>query len=131
MEDLPVLVQYCLKKICFRTGKCVPGISEEGLQILQNYSWPGNIRELNNVIERAVILSTGENITVDDLTADIKSSIPSPAVKSDRQSLAEMEREHILQILHTTEGNKTRAAEILGISKKTLYHKLREYGLME
>jgi DNA-binding NtrC family response regulator len=131
MEDLPKLVDYCLKKICFRTGKYVPGISEEALKILQNYSWPGNIRELNNVIERAVILCPGGNITADDLTADIKFGVPSPASKSNRQSLAEMEREHILQILQTTEGNKTRAAEILGISKKTLYHKLREYELME
>jgi len=131
MEDLPILAQYCLKKICFRTGKCVPGISEEALRILQNYSWPGNIRELNNVLERAVILSSGENIAADDLTADIKSGVSSPTSKSNRQSLAEMEREHILHVLQTAEGNKTRAAEILGISKKTLYHKLREYGFME
>jgi len=131
MEDLPILAQYCLKKICFRSGKCLPGISEEALRILQNYSWPGNIRELNNVIERAVILSSGDNITVDDLTADIKSGVPSHALKPDRQSLADMEREHILHVMQTSGGNKTRAAEILGISKKTLYHKLREYGFME
>jgi two-component system response regulator HydG/two-component system response regulator AtoC len=131
IEDLPELVDYCLKKICFRTGKCVPRISGEVLQILLNYSWPGNVRELNNVIERAVILSSGENITVDDLTADIKSGYSAPPSKTDRQSLAEMEREHILHVLQTTGDNKTRAAEILGITKKTLYHKLRGYGLME
>jgi DNA-binding NtrC family response regulator len=131
IEDLPELVDYCLKKICFRTGKCVPRISGEVLQILLNYSWPGNVRELNNVIERAVILSSGENITENDLTADIKSGYSVPPSKTGRQSLAEMEREHILHVLQTTGDNKTRAAEILGITKKTLYHKLRGYGLME
>jgi DNA-binding NtrC family response regulator len=130
-EDIPALAEYCLKKICYRTGKCLPGITGEALDVLQNYSWPGNVRELNNVIERAVILSSGEKITVDDLTADIKNSTDEKRAKPADETLAEIERSHILKILRNTGGNKTRAAKILGLTKKTLYHKLRNYGMIE
>lgn len=130
-EDVPLLVEYCLKKICFRIGKCAPGISEAAMAILQNYPWPGNVRELNNVIERAVILSSGAEITAEDLPSDIQRGIPPKAPENLPRSLAELERIHILYTLEQTGGNKTRAAEILGITKKTLYHKLRMYGLLE
>ena len=126
-EDIPVLVDYCLKKICYRTGKAIPAIVDEVLSILKNYSWPGNVRELENVLERAIILCTDGRITPTDLPADIKSGNKAEA----GQTLDVLERNHIIKILDQTGGNKTQAAKILGVTKKTLYHKLRVYGLME
>lgn len=125
--DIPVLVDYCLKKICFRTGKCIPVISDEARSILKNYFWPGNVRELENVLERAVILCSGERITPADLPADIKTNNKT----ENGQTLDVLERNHVIKILEQTGGNKTQAANILGITKKTLYHKLRTYGLMD
>lgn len=130
-EDIPALAEYCLKKIYFRTGRRAPAISPEALRILQAYSWPGNVRELNNVLERAVILSSGAEITAEDLPTDLKRGILPKTPENLPQTLAEVERIHVLDTLEQTGGNKTRAAEILGISKKTLYHKLRMYGLLE
>ncbi len=130
-EDIPVLVNYCLQKICFRTGKCIGSISRDALQLLENYDWPGNVRELENVIERATILCGGDEITPSELPVDIKSQGGTARARGDERSLEAMEREHILKVLQETNWNKTRAATILNITKKTLYHKIRKYGLSE
>lgn len=130
-DDIPALVEYCLKKINYRTGKNVKSVSPEALKYLQRYAWPGNVRELENVLERAVILCSGVEISTADLPADIKISEGSPFSAEEESSLSGMEREHILKVLQKEGGNKTRTAKALGISKKTLYHKLRRYGLMD
>jgi DNA-binding NtrC family response regulator len=130
-EDIPVLVFYCIKKICHRTGKCVKKISEKALEYLQNYSWPGNVRELENVLERAAILCNGKDITVNDFPADLKSARGQKVTSTNKQSLSEIEKEHILRTLQKENGNKTNTAKVLGISKKTLYHKLHLYGILD
>jgi transcriptional regulator with PAS, ATPase and Fis domain len=128
--DIPELVEYFLKKTCCRMGKCVKSIEPEALDLLCHYQWPGNVRELENVIERAVILASSDRITVDDLPADLAQlyGVPSDSQLLDN-SLAAVEREQILKVLRETGGNKARAAAILGITKKTLYSKLRTYGI--
>ena len=130
-EDIPPLARYCLQRVCARMGRAVPEITPEALKILQQYDWFGNVRELDNVIERALILSDGIRITPDDIPSDMKTiegdALPPPGL----HSLQSVEREHILRVLREAGGNKTRTAQILGISKKTLYFKLKNYGLME
>jgi len=118
-----------LKKICFRLGKCLEGITDEALKLLLNYSWPGNVRELENVIERATILCTGNLITPRELPIDIVSQSEETANSTSEKSLAAMEKDYILKVLQETRWNKTQSARILGITKKTLYNKLRQYHL--
>lgn len=128
--DVPLLVEYFLQKSA--RGKSAPlEISPEALALLTAYSWQGNVRELENTIERAVALARGAVLTPDDLPDRIKtggsSSIVLAKAKSRRLTLVELEREYILEILRETGGNKSKAAEILGLDRKTLYRKLDEY----
>jgi DNA-binding NtrC family response regulator len=99
-------------------------LSREALFAIQCYDWPGNIRELANVIERAVILSSGNQIGIDDLAIH---TVPGPEGKT--KTLAEVEKEHILRALVLSGGNKTRTAKTLGISLRNLYRKIERYGL--
>lgn len=130
-DGLPVLVRYLLQRAAMQTGRDLPEIEPQALEILCEYSWPGNIRELQNVIERAVILCKG-TITVSDLPDILRQ----PAVISDipREgggSLRERERAGILEALASCNNNRRLAAEKLGISKRTLQYRLKEYGLVE
>ncbi len=96
--------------------------------LLNTYLWPGNVRELENVIERAVILCDNERIEAEDLSIPV---ITSAEEKNAHPSLVEMEREHILRVLEKANGNQSRASQILGIDRKTLYLKLKKYGIEE
>ena len=129
-EDIPLLVEYFLKKL--RTDK---KISPEAMEILMNYDWPGNVRELENVVERAVILSKGDVIKPEDIAikpttgVSYYSDIASKPLHA--LSLAELEKIHIENVLRSNNWNKTKTAEILGISLKTLYLKMKRYGITE
>ncbi|MDA1183825.1 MAG: sigma-54 dependent transcriptional regulator [Acidobacteria bacterium] len=133
-EDLPLLIQSFVAELNERYGKSVSGADHAAMRLLEGHAWPGNVRELRNVIERAVILSTGAFIEpkhlpplVVDAARDISSSISLPP----GTTVEEGERQLILMTLEHTGDNKTRAAEILGISLKTLHNKLnrlRERG---
>jgi DNA-binding NtrC family response regulator len=92
------------------------------LSFLREYEFPGNVRELANTLERAVILSMRSQVDVEDLPTSISAAVRSQ--RSQAKSLAEVEAEHIDQVLALTKGNKTQAAEILGISRKNLYERL-------
>jgi two-component system response regulator HydG len=135
-EDVPQLVEHFIKKYCSETGKCISEITPEGMLMLQHYPWPGNIRELENCIERAVILCNGRTILPQHLLfseemADITPApAPAqPAPTNDMRTLAEVEREHVLRVLENCENNQTKAAGVLGIDRKTLRNKLREFGV--
>lgn len=101
-------------------------LATESLQLLKEYSWPGNIRELRNVLQRAIILSDGQQIFPEHLPAEIQSANNS---SSSNFSLADVERNHIARMLEYSNGNKTKAAQLLGIGVATLYRKLDEYKL--
>jgi DNA-binding NtrC family response regulator len=122
-EDISELAHYFLNTYRQREGKSHLSFSKEAMEALQNYSWKGNIRELRNVVERAVILAE-ETIHPSDLPADV---MQYPAL--DTMSLASLEKTHIQKILAYASQNKTKAAQILGIGIATLYRKLEEYGL--
>jgi DNA-binding NtrC family response regulator len=123
-SDIPLLCNYYLKKLATSMNKPVTGFSPQAVEKLKQYDWPGNVRELRNAIERSVVVAKGSNITVDDLP------IPStPRTEAHDQSLEALERAHIQGILQQMEWNITRSAEILGIDRATLYHKIKKYGL--
>ncbi len=123
-EDIKELADFFLKTVASREQKIPPKLTTESLAALKNYSWKGNIRELRNVMERAVILA-GDDVHPEDLP----SSILQQTATADNYSLAEMEKTHIKKMLSHTTGNKTKAASLLGIGLATLYRKLEEYDL--
>jgi DNA-binding NtrC family response regulator len=129
-EDVPLLVHHFIEKFNGETGKHVQGVSPSAMDVLQNYAWPGNIRELRNTVERAMILTDGETIDEEHLPPDMRPTRPEAATLRVPLGiqLREVEKEYILASLQKNGGNKARTAEILGISEKTLYNKLNRYA---
>jgi DNA-binding NtrC family response regulator len=126
-DDLPLLIQAFLADFNARNNKSVSAVDAAAMRILEQYNWPGNVRELRNVIERAVILSSGEFIDPKHLPPLVTNSpdVAKPTVSlTPGTTVEEAERRLILMTLEHTRDNKTRAAEILGISLKTLHNKL-------
>ena len=124
--DIPLLAQHFLTQLA---GPSVPGFTPDAIALLQEYPWPGNIRELRNVIERVVLLTrdSGQEIRSQDLPLATAPSASRAAVGSST-TLADLERQHIEAVLTQTNWHQGRAAKLLGISSKTLYRKIREYG---
>jgi DNA-binding NtrC family response regulator len=129
-DDVEPLALHFLEKYSVKMKKVVTGLTPEALQLLSDYEWPGNIRELENVIERAVILARSSVVTPKELP--IWSKVPRPVVKMEAKmvSLENVEKEHIERTLANTGYHKSRSAEILGISRKTLDRKIVEYSLV-
>lgn len=123
-NDIEVLARHFIRVFADKVNKVPPVMQADFLKALQSHRWRGNIRELKNVIERAVILSSAE-LTAAVLPFDFKQDITQPAT----YDLAEMERHHIQMVLEHTRGNKTEAARLLNIALATLYRKLKEYSL--
>lgn len=121
-SDIPLLVEKFLRKYGVEYKDRLLSISAEALQILERYQWPGNIRELENIVQRAVIMSDGQ-IGVHDLPDFLKFKIDFP--ENDLLSLRDMEKEYVKRVLIHTKGNKSKAAEILQIDRKTLREKLK------
>jgi DNA-binding NtrC family response regulator len=133
-DDIPTLAEYFLRKFSNKLSKSLKGFTQDAMEALLIYDWPGNVRELENVIERAVILSEGEEITRDLLslpaTDNKKYKVQTPGETSENvYDLNEMERLHILRVLQEARGNRSVASKLLGIDRKTLYLKLKKYGI--
>jgi two-component system response regulator HydG len=133
-EDIPILAEHFLQEAVEETGLKVTGITEPALRILTGYEWPGNIRQLKNVIRTMVVMCDGEKIDVRDLPPEIaqrRQLMGASAAPSDLAgvSLNELEKKAIVDTLARTEGNREKAAKILGIGERTLYRKIREYNL--
>ncbi len=122
-DDVLLLAQHFVGKASEEIGKEAPRFSDSVLDVFRRYHWPGNVRELENVIHRLVVMSEGEWVDVPDLPSVMRFSVPRRV--SQLCSLAEVEREHVRSVLESVGGNKTRAAEILGIDRKTLREKLK------
>ena len=129
--DIPLLARFFLEKHAARMGKKVTSISQEVIAILKNYDFPGNVRELENIIERGVALATGETIDSSCLPEEIRQLDIKAFRKKDGRypTLEEQEIAYIRWILKETGGNKTLAAQILGIDRVSLWRKLKKYGL--
>lgn len=134
-DDIPLLVKHFIDKFALGVERAVQGIREDALAALKSYEWPGNIRELEHTIERAVLLGKENLIGVEDLPVHLVARGESAVVLSQaldsRLTLHELERQYIGKVLAATNGNKTEAARILGVDRTTLYRKLEEYKIKE
>jgi DNA-binding NtrC family response regulator len=129
-EDIPLLIEHFLQRYA-RPGE-PRYFSNEALRLLLGYEWPGNVRELQNAVEYALALGVGTTLTIADLPLHIGGMVGQTGLAEpvgEGRSLDEVERRHILRILEETDGNHLRAAEILGINRRTLYRKLEKYKL--
>ncbi|MBI5894500.1 MAG: sigma 54-interacting transcriptional regulator, partial [Desulfobacterales bacterium] len=130
MEDLPLLVEHFLRSFNERFKKNVEGISSEALSVFMDYAWPGNVRELEHVMEHAFVLCHGGAITLKHLPTDIRnreyfSPIPRPKTLGAKS----MNAQEIVEALERTDGNKAKAARLLGIGRRTIYRKIDEYQI--
>ena len=137
-DDIPLLSRFFLDRFAERTGKQVKGISIPAKTALMNYSWPGNIRELKNVIELAAIKTPGTFINITDLPAfpNVQDADTSPAAKSaswpsGARTMDEVLKDHIMHVLAQCKGNRTHAAKILGVSRHALLRKLEKYSITD
>jgi DNA-binding NtrC family response regulator len=128
-DDLFKLVQHFLDRYSAKHGRNVQRVSAEARAILQAYEYPGNARELANIVERAVIVAEGRRLEASDLPQGLSAAVNAQERKEKRQSLAQLEAAYIAETLAATGGNKTECARILGISRKNLYEKLARYEL--
>jgi two-component system response regulator HydG len=131
-EDVPLLASFFLERFAGGRGKETPRLSQEAVDALASYDWPGNVRELENALERAAVLTADGEIQVSALPTRITERAPQPLVSAalpPNPTLEIIERAYIHWVLHSESGNKTRAAEVLGIDPSTLYRKLLRYGM--
>ncbi|HEX7319013.1 MAG TPA: sigma-54 dependent transcriptional regulator [bacterium] len=131
-EDIPILIEHFFTKYSVETNKPGLRVSEDAMKVLMEYHWPGNVRELENTIEHAIVVTSSTEITVNDLPAQvaqiIRSAAPTVQVPSG-QSLNDIEKAYISNVLNSNNWNIKRSAEILGINRVTLYNKIKLYQL--
>ena len=131
--DVPILIERFVAEFARRHGRPAKAISPDALRLLLQYDWPGNVRELQNVVESMVLLSQGETLGVESVPRELHESRPGTALVAvdtlDGMTLKRVERELIRLNLEKFEGNRARAAKALGISERTLYRKIKEYGV--
>jgi DNA-binding NtrC family response regulator len=130
-EDIPLLVQHFLQSFAARAGERVRRFSPEAMRVLMTHSWPGNVRELENAVEYALTMGASETLGVEDLPDKVtnpeRDIVEEAAL--DGVSLSEMERRYILRVLKKMGGHQIRTADVLGIDRRTLYRRLRQYGV--
>jgi len=129
-EDIPLLAEYFVRRYAARSGKAIARVTPEAMQLLTDHAWPGNIRELEHSIERAVALANGQVLTPDDLAPELKGSVDSALFRG-APTLEEVKRRYLAHVLQETGGNISRAASILGVERRSLQRMLRRYGLRE
>jgi len=129
-EDIIPLAKHFLDKYNQRRSKALKGFSSRVKEIFLNYNWQGNVRELENVVERAVVIEDADEITVASLPPHIRGA-ENLSEPSDQEikSLGQLEKEHIIRTLKATDGNRSKTARLLGIDRKTLYDKIKRYGI--
>ena len=134
-EDIPLLVAHFIEKAGRKMPRHIRGVSPEAMSLLIAFGWPGNVRELENVVQRMMVVAKGESLGLDDLPAAIRGAGEAPAPKGTnlrglaRASTELVEKQTILDALAETDGNVTRAAKALGVSRATLQNKMKAYGL--
>jgi two-component system response regulator HydG len=131
-DDIPILAEHFLQRIAVMRKEPQKRLQPSTLEALQEYQWPGNVRELENALERAVILTTGEQIAPDVLPHRVTERKAEPLVSARtpaNPTLEAVERAYIMWVLQSEGGNKSRTAEVLGIDPSTLYRKLSRFGV--
>jgi DNA-binding NtrC family response regulator len=127
-EDVLSLARAFLDAAAARTGRKVTGFTPAAAQRLLSYSWRGNVRELENAVERAVVFATRNRVDVEDLPQEVGLATPEPVASGDVRTLEEVERDYIAAVLRAVGGNRGQAAAKLGIGSATLYRKLKALG---
>jgi two-component system response regulator PilR (NtrC family) len=130
-DDIPLLVEHFLQKASEKTGER-KSITKEAMELLAEYEFPGNVRELENIMERAVILQEGEQVDIEDLPDKVRSRSScrrSLSLDKTQMTLEELEKEYLISVLEETNWQKKKASAILGINASTLYRKIQRYGL--
>ena len=133
-EDIPLLASRYLERIALGQSRPVPRIDQATMDVLMGYGWPGNVRELNNAMEYAGIVASDGVILPQHLPRELREWCRERVSERQRAgdySLQDMEKRHISWVLEQCRGKKTRAAELLGIQRATLYRKMEEYGIRE
>jgi transcriptional regulator with PAS, ATPase and Fis domain len=130
-DDIPLLITHFIEKFRLAFSKDTRQISPQALDILLHYHYPGNVRELENIIQRAVALAEGESIQVRDLPADLRKLAFTTFEGEDLLSLETMEKQHISKVLDITGNNRKLSSEILGIPLTTLWRRMKKYGLSQ
>jgi two-component system response regulator AtoC len=132
-DDLMPLIQYLLNKFTGKYNKKKRDISPEALAVFMNYNWPGNIRELENALERMVVMSENDTLDIDQVPLEIKGEVTSREPSTFKEKMNSVsritEKKMIIDALNKTNQNRTKAAHLLGISRRTLQNKIKEYGL--
>jgi two-component system response regulator AtoC len=130
-EDVPLLVDHLVRRAARECRKAVTGVSEQALEWLRGYHWPGNVRELAHVLERGVALAQQEVLTAEDLPEELRRPGPAPAraTPDDRPTLAELKRRYVHRVFEESGGNVSRAAQVLGVDRRSLYRMLQRYGV--
>jgi DNA-binding NtrC family response regulator len=127
-DDVLLLARHFLARLTAQAGRPVPTLTERAIEALRAYAWPGNVRELQNLIQRLIVMTDDNLIDATALPLAMRFSVPRE--QGLHRTLGDIEREHIEAVLATVGGNKTRAAEVLGINRKTLREKLKNYQLL-
>jgi DNA-binding NtrC family response regulator len=128
--DILPLAEHFLKEVNSEHAIDIEGFDRQAISILMSYPWPRNVTELQEVIYHAALSAAGKTIGADDLPATIRSQAPDTPARWKR-SLKDVERQHIQRVLDAVDWNRTRASEILGIRRMTLYNKIKDYGLVQ
>ena len=133
IEDIPLLVDYLLEKLCRKNNRPIRSVSREFLTALSRHEWRGNVRELENVLERSLILCRADILDLrdlpDHLLAPGRTAAPSPATALFENPLEAAERNALEETLRKYAGHRERTAQALGISRRTLQYRLKKYGL--
>lgn len=136
-EDIPLLINHFVQKYQNKSSKVIKSISQELIDKFMSYDWPGNIRELENIINRMIIFAEEEKLSLKDIPADFLNLLKKDSNRSKLldeltqiSDIKELEKEHILKTLEKTKGNKTEAAKLLGLKRTTLIERMKKYGLM-
>jgi DNA-binding NtrC family response regulator len=132
-DDIPLLVHHFLKRVMLRSNKMLLGFTPEAMELMRRYDYPGNIRELENVVERCAAFTTADTIQTEDLPSDIKEMEVLSFHKEAHpfRTLGELEKEYIHWVMAKTGKNKSQTARILGIDRVSLYRKLKKYQLVD
>jgi two-component system response regulator HydG len=128
-EDIPLLAEHFLRIYSEKNKRAIRGFDEGVMQAFMQHSWPGNVREIENIVERMVIMSKGDTIALDGLPPALAGQQQEGKRTPSPTSLKDMERDTIVKTLEKTGGNRTKTAAILGITRKTLQNKIKEYGI--
>jgi DNA-binding NtrC family response regulator len=128
-EDILLLARHLLRRVAERDQVAVPGLPADVAAVLRAYSWPGNVREMENEMNRLIVLSRGRAIQREDLSASVRADVRPTRRRALAEARSEFEREHLQEALRRSYGNRTRAALELGITRQALYGKLRRFGI--